>query len=160
MASEEPQATSGRRYGQIGKYEIVAHLASGGMCVVYKAVDTNLGREVALKVLPAELASQTVLLERFRREARHVAKLRHENIVTIYEFGEANGLYFIALEFVDGTDLEKYTEQKVRLDPAESCVLVGQAALALEHLHKFHMVHRDIKPANLLLTRKNDQPLV
>src|SRR5437868_15394421 len=93
MASERPQISPGRRYGQIGKYEIVAHLASGGMCVVYRAVDPGLGREVALKVLPPELANQTILLERFRREARNVAKLRHENIVTIYEFGEASGVY-------------------------------------------------------------------
>src|SRR5438105_8986418 len=99
MASERPQISPGRRYGQIGKYEIVAHLASGGMCVVYRAVDPGLGREVALKVLPPELANQTILLERFRREARNVAKLRHENIVTIYEFGEANGVNYLALEY-------------------------------------------------------------
>jgi serine/threonine protein kinase len=160
MASEGPQISAGKRYGQIGKYDIVAHLASGGMCVVYRAVDTNLNREVALKVLPPEFASQPALLERFRREARHVAKLRHEHIVSIYEFGEANGVYFLALEYVDGIDLEKYIEQQTRIDPRESCLLVGQAALALEHLHKFQLVHRDIKPGNLLLSRKNGQALV
>ncbi|HEV3117889.1 MAG TPA: serine/threonine-protein kinase [Gemmataceae bacterium] len=160
MASEGPHISTGRRYGQIGKYEIVAHLASGGMCVVYRAVDPGLGREVALKVLPPELANQTILLERFRREARNVAKLRHENIVTIYEFGEASGVHYLALEYVDGIDLERYIAQQVRLDPEESCVLIAQAARALDHLHKYQIVHRDIKPGNLLLSRKDGQPLI
>ena len=160
MASEEVQSAAANRYGRIGKYDVLAHLASGGMCVVYRAVDPDLGREVALKVLPPELVAESILVERFRREARHVAKLRHEHIVSIYEFGEANGMLYLALEYVDGIDLDQHIEQHGRLDPAESCLLLTQTALALEHLHKYQMVHRDIKPANLLLMQKNSRPHV
>jgi serine/threonine-protein kinase len=159
MAAERSARGSGR-YGRIGKYDILAHVATGGMCVVYKALDTDLGREVALKILPPELAVHSPLLERFRREARHVARLRHDNIVSIYEFGEANGTHFLALEFVDGIDLHEYIIRQGPLNPDDSCHLLTQAARALDHLHRFHMVHRDVKPANFLLTGKQHPPLV
>jgi serine/threonine protein kinase len=159
MSSETP-VPGVRRYGRIGKYEVVAHLATGGMCVVYKAIDAPLGREVALKVLPPELAAKPNLLERFRREARHCAKLRHENIISIYEFGESGGTYYLALEFIDGIDLHEYVNNKGPLDPREAGVFLTQAARALDHLHKFQMVHRDIKPSNLMITQLNGQPLV
>src|SRR5439155_7841616 len=93
-------ASSGHRYLAIGKYQVLSHLATGGMGAVYKALDTELGREVALKVLSPELSAHPIRLERFRREARHSAKLRHENIAVVYEFGESNGLHFLALEYV------------------------------------------------------------
>src|SRR5258708_6370584 len=98
----EPEAVAERRYGSIGRYEILAHIATGGICVVYKALDADLGREVALKILPPAVASKAVLFERFRREATHIARLRHENIVSIYEIGEDKDIHFLALEFVDG----------------------------------------------------------
>jgi serine/threonine protein kinase len=82
-----------RRYGSIGRYQVLGHLATGGMCAVYRALDLDCGREVALKILPPEMAAKPVLLERFRREARHVARLRHKNIVAIHDFGEACGTY-------------------------------------------------------------------
>ncbi|TMQ29095.1 MAG: hypothetical protein E6K70_26180, partial [Planctomycetota bacterium] len=126
MASEEVQSAAANRYGRIGKYDVLAHLASGGMCVVYRAVDPDLGREVALKVLPPELVAESILVERFRREARHVAKLRHEHIVSIYEFGESNGMLYLALEYIDGIDLDQHIERHGRLDPAESCLLLTQ----------------------------------
>src|SRR5947209_2846601 len=100
MPPEPANASS--RYSCIGKYEVVAHIATGGMCAVYRARDRELGREVALKILPPDLAADPIRLERFRREARSAAKLRHENIVTLYEFGEVSGTYFLALEFVEG----------------------------------------------------------
>jgi serine/threonine protein kinase len=159
MSSETP-ASNTSRYGRIGKYDVVAHLATGGMCVVYRAVDTLLGREVALKVLPPELAAKPNLLERFHREARHSARLRHENIISIYEFGEANGTYYLALEFIHGIDLHEYVNERGPLDTDEAVLFLTHAARALDHLHKFQMVHRDIKPSNLMVSHVNAQPLI
>jgi len=158
--SVEPSAVGGRRYSRLGKYEVVVHLASGGMGAVYKAVDTDLGREVALKILSPDLANKPALLERFQREARHIAQLRHPNIVKIYEFGETHGTYFLALEFVNGIDLYEHITRKGQLYLDESLFLLTQAAHALDHLHQQRMVHRDIKPSNFLLTQENGQLLV
>src|SRR5262245_65664020 len=94
------RATKERKVVRMGKYEVVEHIATGGMGAVYRARDTQLDREVALKVLPNEMASTPGALERFRREARNAAKLRHENIVSIYECGEEKGTWYLALEFV------------------------------------------------------------
>jgi serine/threonine protein kinase len=156
MASDSP-AENTRRYSRIGNYDIVAHIATGGICAVYKAIDVVDSREVALKILPPDLANKPAILERFRREARSAAKLRHENIVTIHEFGESAGTYFLALEFIEGTDLLQYVVEKGRLDPEEALFLLTQATRALDHLHKHRIVHRDIKPSNILLTKKDDQ---
>jgi serine/threonine protein kinase len=156
----EPSARDDRRYSRLGKYEVLAHLASGGMGAVYKAVDVDLGREIALKILSPEMASKPALLERFQREARHLARLRHRNIVKIYEFGEAFGTYFLALEFVDGIDLYDYINRKGQLEPEEALLLLIQAVGALDHLHQYRMVHRDIKPSNFLVARENGHLLV
>jgi serine/threonine-protein kinase len=157
--SSESSANTGRQYGRFGKYEVLAHVATGGMCAVYKAVDVDLGRTVALKVLPPDLANTPAVLERFRREARHAAKLRHENIVTIYEFAEACGTYFLALEFIDGIDLHKHIFDKHKLDPEESRDLVTQVARALDHLYQFSIVHRDVKPSNVLIAHPEDRKI-
>src|SRR3954447_20088063 len=93
--------------GQIGRYRILRHLKSGAMASVYKAEDTETARIVALKVLNPESAVQSKRLERFKREARQGARLRHENIVRLYEFGELDGTYFLAMEFVEGIDIEE-----------------------------------------------------
>src|ERR1043165_6182742 len=100
-----PAAKRPRRTVRIGKYEVISHIATGGMGAVYKAIDTVLKREVALKIMNPELASNPGMMERFRREAQAAAKLNHENIISVYEFGEERGTYFIAMEFVDGVDL-------------------------------------------------------
>src|SRR5262249_43078164 len=89
-----------------------------------------------------------------------IAKLNHRNIVKMYEFGEASGTYFLALEFVDGIDLFDYICRKRQLDLAESLLVLTQAAQALDHLHQQRMVHRAIKPSNFLLTRQNGELLV
>ena len=114
--SSDPSPGHSRRTVRIGKYEVVRHVATGGMGAVYLATDTDLHRDVALKILSPELAAKPAALERFRREARHAARLRHENIVTVYEFGSATGTWFLALEFVDGIDLSEYINRKGRLD--------------------------------------------
>lgn len=159
MSSEKP-AKGGSRALRIGKYEIISHIATGGMGAVYKARDTDLNRDVALKVLPPELAARPGMLQRFQREARHAAKLRHENVVAIYEIGEAGGTSFLALEFVDGIDLAKYIERKGKLDPDEALGFLTQAARALVQMHKQNLVHRDIKPSNFLITKKDRRTIV
>src|SRR5262245_52401213 len=158
--STDPNIKKPRRPVRIGKYEVVKHIATGGMGAVYKARDTDLDRDVALKVLPAKMASDVVMLERIKREARNAAKLKHENIVTIYEFGEFKGTWFLALEYVEGIDLYDYISRKGRLEPEEARRITIQAALALQHAYQQGIVHRDIKPSNFLVTRKNDRLVV
>src|SRR5262249_38992532 len=156
----EPPAAGAKKPVRIGKYEVVKHIANGGMGAVYKARDVDLDRDVALKVLPPETAANPTALERFRREARNAAKLRHENIVTIYEFGECQGTWFLALEYVQGIDLHDYIDRKGKLDPEEARRITIQAALALQHAYQQGIVHRDIKPSNFLVTRKNERLVV
>ncbi len=142
---------------RLGKYKVLSHIATGGMGTVYKASDEELGRLVALKVLDTSLADKPNTLERFRREARHAARLSHKNIVTLYEYGHLNGRHFLALEFVDGIDLYDYIERKGRLAPEESRRILIQAVKALDHAYKQGITHRDIKPSNFLLTRDHDR---
>jgi hypothetical protein len=138
----------------VGKYRVLEHVATGGMGVVYKARDEDLGREVALKVLLPETAAQPRLLERFRREARNAARLSHRNIVTLYEFGQADGTWFLAMEFVEGVDLGEYIARRGRLLPEEARRITMQAAKALDHAYQRGVTHRDIKPSNFLLARQ------
>jgi serine/threonine protein kinase len=142
---------------RLGKYKVLAHIATGGMGTVYKALDEQLGRVVALKVLDPSLAEKQSTLERFRREARHAAKLFHRNIVTLYEYDQAGGRHYLALEFVDGIDLYDYIVHKGKLPPEESRRILIQAVHALDHAFKQGITHRDIKPSNFLLTREHDR---
>ena len=149
---------------RVGKYEVLKYIASGGMGAVYKARDVESDRVVALKILPPSMAKQPKHLDRFRREARAAARLDHENIVALYEFGEHAGVYFLALEYVAGVDLQAYIENRHRrhqvVSPDEARQIVLQAARALNHAHEQHIVHRDVKPSNFLLTRKDGQLVV
>jgi serine/threonine protein kinase len=155
MSSDSSQDS--RRYLRIGKYEVLAHIATGGMGAVYKALDADLGREVALKILSTELAVKPDLRERFRNEARAAARLRHKNIVSIYGFEEDNGTYFLVMEYVDGIDLLEHIRKNGTFAPREACRILIQAARALDHLHQLGMVHRDIKPANFLIARHHNK---
>ena len=149
----EPSTKGPQRSVQIGKYTVLVHLATGGMGAVYKAYDTEAKREVALKVLTPELAAMPVMIERFRREAKHALKLRHENIVELFEFGETGGVYYLAMEFIEGVDLQEYVVRKGMLDPEEALRIILQAAKALDHAHRQGIVHRDVKPSNFLVMR-------
>jgi eukaryotic-like serine/threonine-protein kinase len=159
MSSEQSSAKIVRS-PRIGKYQILAHVAQGGMSVVYRAKDVENSREVALKVMLPELTTKPNLVERFRREGRLGSKLQHEHIVQLYECGEQFGLRFMALEFVEGIDLGYYVADKGKLDLEEAGRVILQAVRALTHMHEKGVVHRDIKPANFIVVQKNGKPAI
>lgn len=150
----------GREPIQFGKYKVLVRIGKGGMGTVYKAVDTDLDRIVALKIMAPEIAARPNMLLRFRQEARSAARLRHDNIVAIFDFGEVQGTWYLALEYVDGRDLQEHIYRQGRLSPEEARALTIQAARALEHAHQQGIIHRDIKPSNFLLTQVKGRPLL
>ena len=133
--------------------EILSLIGSGGMGAVYKARQKQLERVVALKILPPEISEAPAFAERFAREARALARLNHPGIVTLYEFGQADGLFFFLMEFVDGVNLRQLLNAG-RVAPREALAIVPQICDALQYAHDQGIVHRDIKPENILLDRR------
>ena len=134
------------------RYRIVERIGSGGMGDVYRAEHRLMNRSVALKLINSQLVKHPLAVERFRREVQAAARLTHPNIVTAFDAEQAGDVHFLAMEFVEGTDLATVVQQRGALPVAEACDCILQAAEGLQHAHEKGMVHRDIKPHNLMLS--------
>ena len=139
-----------------GRFTIETRLGAGAFGTVYKARDEVLGRTVAIKTIRLEALAASAdagdpTLTRFRREAQVSAQLRHPNILTVYDVGEAEGVSYLAMEFLDGSSLDKLLELERRLSPTRAASIGTQVAQALAHAHRAGVVHRDVKPANIII---------
>jgi eukaryotic-like serine/threonine-protein kinase len=138
----------------LGRYEIIQLLGQGGMGAVYKAKDIELDRLVALKVIRPELAIHPDILQRFKQELILARKVTHKNVIRIFDLGEAEGIKFITMDFIDGQDLKGLVTEKGRLTPQEIVPIMEQVCLALEAAHAEGVVHRDLKPQNIMIDKQ------
>jgi eukaryotic-like serine/threonine-protein kinase len=138
---------------RIGKYDIVGVLGQGGMGVVYRARDPRIGRNVAIKTLTEGFSGESEMLKRFYQEAGQTGNLRHPNIVTVYDFGDEEGLPYIVMEFLDGEPLDKTIRLKEPLHLGAKLDIIEQVCSALAYAHLQGIVHRDVKPANVIVQR-------
>lgn len=136
------------------RYEILEKIGTGGMSDVYKAKDRKLNRFVAIKVLKQEFSENENFVSRFSTEAQASACLIHPNIVTVYDVGEENGIYYIVMELVEGITLKKYIEKKARLSVKEAVSIAIQISMGIEAAHNKHIIHRDIKPQNIIISKE------
>ena len=141
------------------RFEIVSQIGSGGMATVYKAVQKNLKRLVALKVIHKNLINDKEFLERFHREAQLSASLNHHNIVTIYDEGSADGIHYIAMEYIEGADLHSMIRDKGRFTIDETINIIAPISEALDYAHNKGIVHRDIKSSNIIIDA-NGKPIL
>jgi len=139
---------------EIGNYRIVEIIGAGGMGVVYKAIDTQLDRVVAIKALNPEFSGNPELLERFRREARAQAQLNHPNLATLYAFMVEDNAAYMVMEFVDGETFHEIVSRRGAIPAAEAVPLFLQALAGIGQAHRLGIVHRDIKPSNIMLNRE------
>ncbi len=137
------------------RYRIISRLGSGGMADVFRARDINLQRDVAIKLLHEDLIYDPSFRARFLQEARSAANLAHPNIVTIFDFGEDNGRYFIAMEFIDGTDLKTFIRRLGHLSIHQAIDFMIQICAGVGYAHRAGLVHCDLKPQNVLVTTDN-----
>jgi serine/threonine protein kinase len=139
--------------GRFPQFEVLECLGRGGMGIVYKARQKALDRLVAIKVLAGERRDDPQFEIRFSREARTLAKLSHPNIVTVHDFGESDGMFYLVMEYVDGVNLRDVLHDG-RMEPAQALAIVPAICEALQYAHEHEVVHRDIKPENILLDRE------
>lgn len=142
---------------KIGRYEIVGELGRGAMGLVYRAIDPNIGRTVALKTLRLDVGGleHDELIRRFRYEARAAGLMNHPNIVTIYDADEVDGLFYIAMEYLEGETLQALMMENRVLSAERIVDITRQVAAGLDYAHQMKVIHRDIKPANIMITRQN-----
>ena len=138
----------------LGNYVLLDKIGQGGMGQVFKAHHRRMDRIVAVKVLPSEVTQNPASIARFEREVKMVAKLDHPNIVTAYDADQADGVHFLVMQFVEGSDLSVLVKRNGPFDVDEAISFIIQAARGLETAHADGVIHRDIKPANLLLDKK------
>lgn len=143
----------------IGDYRVIRELGRGASGVVYLCEHPNLGRQLAVKVLGAQVSDEPDFLARFRREGETAAKLRHPNIVQVYDQSCRDGVFFIAMEYLGSRTLKSLISESGPVPVPEACRLTGQLLNALEHAHSLGVVHRDVKPANVMLTDAGDVAL-
>ncbi|HAZ37726.1 MAG TPA: serine/threonine-protein kinase, partial [Clostridiaceae bacterium] len=134
------------------RYILLEKIGDGGMALVYKARCQLLNRYVAVKILRPEYIQDEEFVKKFKRESLAVASLSHPNIVSIYDVGQEDDIYYIVMEYVKGCTLKEYIKEKGKIGYVETLNIVRQIALALEHAHKNGVIHRDIKPHNILMT--------
>jgi serine/threonine protein kinase len=151
-----PATKSGQLSGQFGRYSILRALGEGAMGAVYLAQDTQLEREVALKTPQLSDNSEPELLERFYREARAAATLRHPRICPVYDVGEIDGTHYITMAYIEGRPLSDFVNPAVRQTDQQILIAVGKIAQALAEAHRRGIVHRDLKPANIMVDRQGE----
>jgi serine/threonine protein kinase len=137
---------------EVGGFELRERIGTGGMASVYRAIQKSLGRPVVLKILYPHLAEDAQFVQRFEREARAAALMRHENIVQVIDFGRTEDAFFIAMEYVEGMDLRKWMQVHGTPPMEMSLLILRDLCRGLEHAHGHHIVHRDVKPANVMFT--------
>jgi serine/threonine-protein kinase len=142
----------------MGKYEVVKRLPAADGAAVYRAKDTATGQEVCLRILPPDLVAQPGVLDRLRREAEKIRKLRHEYLVALRELGEDHRTYFLARDYIEGSDLAAHVKAHGKLNPGEACRLLSQAAEALGAAHERGILHGRLQPGSFLITRAHGQP--
>lgn len=140
----------------VGGYRIEGVAGRGGMGVVYRATHLALDRAAAFKVITPDLAADDAFRERFKRESRIAASIEHPHVVPVYDSGEVDGMLYVAMRYVEGTDLRRLIRETGRIEPGRAAAILAQVGAALDAAHARGLVHRDIKPANVLLASAND----
>lgn len=157
QSSNPGQSTAPKPSGKmthLGKYRLIKKLGQGGMGEVYLAEDTKLGRNAAVKVLSKQLAAKSDFVQRFQREARAMAKMNHDNAVSVYDVDEQQGYHYVAMEYIDGKSMQKWMDELGKLSIGDALHVVLRCCEALMVAHNQSMIHRDIKPDNIMLTSK------